>query len=67
MNVIPAPAGIYNPLIFLDSRRRGSDENRINQSFLNVPSMTQTPLYFRIKANSLYLFRTAVRLRGNQA
>ncbi|MGD9662862.1 MAG: hypothetical protein AB7U63_16505, partial [Porticoccaceae bacterium] len=36
INVIPAQAGIYHRLIFLDSRLRGSDGNRINQS---VPSI----------------------------
>jgi len=30
-----------------------------------VPSTTQASLYFRIKANSLHLFRTAGRLRGD--
>ena len=34
INVIPAHAGIYHRLIFLDSRLRGSDGNRVNQSFL---------------------------------
>jgi hypothetical protein len=35
INVIPAQAGIHASLVFLDSRLRGSDENRINQNFLN--------------------------------
>ena len=30
INIIPAQAGIYNRLIFLDSRLRGSDGSRIN-------------------------------------
>ena len=34
INIIPAQAGIYTLLVFLDPRLRGSDENRINQ---NIP------------------------------
>ena len=34
INVVPAQAGIYNYLFFLDSRLRGNDKVVINQSFL---------------------------------
>ena len=33
INVLPAQAGTYNYLIFLDSRLRGKDEAVINQRF----------------------------------
>jgi hypothetical protein len=38
INVIPAQAEIYNSLIFMDSRLRESDKNRINRSFPRSPA-----------------------------
>ncbi|MGD9663181.1 MAG: hypothetical protein AB7U63_18155, partial [Porticoccaceae bacterium] len=43
---------------------------RRNDSFrlsLEVLRTTQPPYYFRLKESSLYLFRTVVRLRGNDS
>jgi hypothetical protein len=45
INVIPAQAGIYKRLIFLDSRLRVSDESGINQSFLRFLDLGQ--LFYR--------------------
>ena len=50
---VPAPAEIYNRLIFMDSRLRVSDENRINQSFPKLYKTVMIKGYFCIpKAQS---------------